>query len=284
MSRPHPFHGDANVHGEDLWPDRKRPAGTVVGIAFMAVLTLLFGFGTVVAFAGGDVTWAVMSLYTTMLCGQVLGLGLYLRWRPLRLRSGTPRIRRTGDGHTGIAFRYSGWGYFWYFGLFATGAAGLVPFALLGLGEGVAGSLIAVTALLAALFLVAVVVIVLVRAPGRLILTPDGLWHRGLTFTGYSPWEAAALVDAATVGGAPAVMVHVDPSERNRSRSFLPAWLGIREQELLPFVVVRDQWLATDPALVYRTVRHYHLNPGDRVELGTEAAVERVRQRRFLIA
>jgi hypothetical protein len=275
MSRPNPF------HDEDLWPDRERPAGTAAGVVFMGVLTLLFGLGAVVAVAGGDVVWAVVTVGTTVLCGQVLGLGVYLRRRQLRRRGGMPRTGRAEDGHAGIAFRYSGWGYFWYFGLFVTGAAGLVPFGLLGLGQGVAGSLIAVAALLAALFLVLVVVIVLVRAPGRLILTPDGLWHHGLTFTGYAPWEAAALVDAATVGGAPAVMVHVDPSERNRSRSFLPARLGIREQELLPFVVVREQWIAADPALVYRTVRHYHLNPGDRPELGTEAAVERVRERRF---
>jgi hypothetical protein len=62
-----------------------------------------------------------------------------------------------------------------------------------------------------------------------------------------------------------------------------PRALAGWEQRLFPLVAVQVPWLNSDPAVVYRALRHYWENAEHRVELPGESAVERVRQGRLLL-
>ncbi|GGN63061.1 hypothetical protein GCM10010112_21920 [Actinoplanes lobatus] len=279
---PQNFHldGDGPTDREEPWPVPGRSPLLILVVIFLSVLAVVLGGLAVAALAEGSRIAAAVCAWGALLFGHVAGLSVYLRWRPLRQRARTPRIDGTSDG-AGVSFRYSAWGYYWSTTvvLFAVGA--LAPIIAAGFSNGILGWLISIAIALTGLLLIALYGLMLARAPGKLILTPQGLHHRGLTFEQYAPWSAVLLVAPATVNRARSVMVHLEPSAEVRVRNVVPARFGVREQALLPDIVVRDPWLLADPMLVYRTVRHYQEHPEHRGELSGEAALERIAQRRF---
>ncbi|GAA4937648.1 hypothetical protein [Actinoplanes utahensis] len=258
-----------------LWEPRRTPGWAVpftavTGLAAVAALIL-----SARSAAGGSGGWSALALLFAVLSGHAAGYGVYLGWCPGRRG---PRMPETTA--TGTAFSYSRWGYYWYVSLVGLAVTGLTVFALLSFGNGVAGLLFAVCTLLVCLAGAAVAGLMLCLAPGRLTLTPDGLHHRSLSFTQYSPWSSVFAVEPVEIGHERAVVVEVEASEADRIRHYLPRPLR-PEHPLLPSIVVTDTWLATDPLLVYETLWHYHANPDDRAELGTPAALERILHRRW---
>lgn len=112
-------------------------------------------------------------------------------------------------------------------------------------------------------------------ARGRLVLRPDGIYHRTFTFEHFAPWPAVVDVHAGN-HGFPVIVVRAFPTEHTRVRR--TAWLGKQpEFSLLPFLVVRCRWLAIDPAIAYHALRYYHAHPEARGELRTAAGAQRIR-------
>lgn len=60
-------------------------------------------------------------------------------------------------------------------------------------------------------------VVFLRLAPGRLVLTPDGIYHRSLTFEHYVPWFTVYAFSAET-GDTPMLAIKANPSDGTRLR------------------------------------------------------------------
>jgi hypothetical protein len=110
---------------------------------------------------------------------------------------------------------------------------------------------------------------------GAIALTPQGVRHRSWTFDSYLPWDQVVSVSAGLLDGqliTLAAFDNVHPMFHRRSRLWRQP-----EYRLAPHTAIRGMYLAVDPALALHTLRFYHENPAARVELGTDAAVRRVR-------
>ncbi|WP_433790144.1 hypothetical protein [Actinoplanes sp. CA-252034] len=286
LSRNFHFEGGTwDAEHRDPWAgDRPRlPGRAVPGLVIIALITPLFLVGAVLAAARGEWTMAAGFGAWGGFCGHIAGSVAFVRWRPFRSKA-LPTTAVTPDGVTGLCFRYSGWAYFWLLGMI--GWSALVPLAIATVwfvtgGVAVIGSVVLVGV---ALLVLAQVVATLSLAPGRLIATPDGLYHRGQLITQYSPWSQVTSVEAGRAGRARLVRVRVTASAADRPRILLRPWfLPAEERVTLPGIVLRDPWLAVDPRLVHQALRHYLLNPAHRGELGGPAAVERIEQGRLFL-
>lgn len=51
---------------------------------------------------------------------------------------------------------------------------------------------------------------------------------------------------------------------------------GSGEVQFLPIMIIRNAWLATDPATVYHALSFYGSHPDLRTELGTPDALDRI--------
>lgn len=256
-----------------LWGTRYPPRWMLPFIAVTALLTVAGVVLTVRAL--GRATWAETGIWLgfTALFGHLAGYAVYLRWVPLRRGPAMP-----DNDPCGTAFSYSKWAYYWYVAPVALAVPGLAWFAWL------SGSALFTTVVLGVCVVVAVPAAFMVHlAPGRLTLAPEGVHHRGLTLVQFAPWASIVAIEAIEAGHERTIVVDVDPSGDDRIRHYLPRFLHA-VHPLLPAVVVSDTWLLTDPTLVHETLRHYLDNPADRAELGTRAAVDRVRHRRFTVA
>jgi hypothetical protein len=112
-------------------------------------------------------------------------------------------------------------------------------------------------------------------ARGRLVLSPDGIYHRSFTFEHFAPWHAVVDVSARHHGN-PLILVRAFPTDDTLVRR--TAWLGKQSEfALLPFLVVRCRSLAVDPAVAYHALRYYHAHPEARGELRTVAGEQRIR-------
>ncbi|WP_430790898.1 hypothetical protein [Actinoplanes sp. G11-F43] len=250
-----------------LWGTRYPPRWILPFITVTGALTV-----AALALAGqsaGRGSWAGagMCLGFAALCGHLAGYGVYLRWIPLRRGPAMPENDPCGTG-----FAYSKWAYYWYVTPVVLAVLGLAWFGWLSDSVLLAG-----VVLVCCLAGAVPVGIMCYLAPGRLTLSPDGVHHRGLALTQFSPWTSIAGVGAIESGQERTIVIDVDPGDDDRIRHFLPK----DTHPLLPAIVVSDTWLLTDPTLVHETLRHYLDNPGDRHELGTRAAVDRIRHRRF---
>lgn len=112
-------------------------------------------------------------------------------------------------------------------------------------------------------------------AAGAVILTPSGIFHRSWAFDSYLAWDQAVSVWPGQLDGqCITVAARSDAAPRFQRRSRL--WKQ-PEYRRAPETAIRGMYLAIDPALAYHTVRFYHADPVARSELGTDAAVDRVR-------
>jgi hypothetical protein len=117
-------------------------------------------------------------------------------------------------------------------------------------------------------------------ARGRLVLRPDGIYHRSFTFEHFAPWHAVVDVSARQFRD-PVIVVRAFPTEDTRIRR--TSWLGNQQEfKLLPFLAVRGRSLAVDPAVAYHALRYYHAHPEARAELGTFAGEQRIRSGNLL--
>lgn len=110
---------------------------------------------------------------------------------------------------------------------------------------------------------------------GAVILTPSGVYHRSWAFDSYLPWDQAVSVSAGQPGGQWITLAaYGNAHPRIQRRSLL--WKQ-PEYKLAPHTAIQGMYLAIDPGLAFHSLRFYHTNPAARAELGTDAAVRRVR-------
>lgn len=114
---------------------------------------------------------------------------------------------------------------------------------------------------------------------GELLVSAQGIRYRALAYDIELGWDCVEQVSVVGGDGQRIVIVaynNMTPSVQGRS------WLSklrkaVLEQAAEATVVVRGGALSVNPALAFHTLRYYHQNPAARAELGTDAAVQRVR-------
>ena len=249
-----------------------------VGYLALMVLVLIAIAGG--AFISGDAATGILVAAGAVYLFHVVGFAASTRWSPRR-RQGTGTAATTPDGERGVRFRYSAWPYYWLtmlllltdLGLLAIAAIAVATATLAGVVTGVAAVALAAPI---AWFLVAVVRL----APGAVILTPSGVWHRSLTFSQFVPWQAITQVMSGQIG-VPVIVAEASAAPGIRIRRYTGRF-GTRELRYLPSVMVAAYWLAADPASVYHALSCYHAHPELRAELSTPDGVRRIAEGRAI--
>jgi len=121
---------------------------------------------------------------------------------------------------------------------------------------------------------------------GELVISAEGIRYRTLAYDAWMEW--AALQSVSIVGGDSLRIVlmgyaNMTPSVQGRSWLMRPS-KAVLAQAAEATVGIRGVSLSVDPALAFHTLRYYHANPEARAELGTDAAVRRVRAGAVLTA
>lgn len=123
---------------------------------------------------------------------------------------------------------------------------------------------------------------------GWLLVSPDGVYQRGWTFTSYLPWHSITAVHPYYTDG-PCILVLAEDATPWKRRQILRVWKADKLPDTSrddgrgpqPMIVIRGQFLAADPALVLHLLAYYAKHPEARGELGTEAALRRARAGAF---
>ncbi|GAA4602793.1 hypothetical protein BJY16_004373 [Actinoplanes octamycinicus] len=278
-----------------------RLAQATVGSGVVAVLLLAAAVWSAIA---GDAGAALACGIAVLLLGHLFGLLLNLWVRPHNTGD-RMRITRIDDGTPGLTFGYSRRLYYWY-------SAFLTLLTLAQAALALRTPPLAVGALLSA----SALYVLLRHAPGRLALTPDGVYHRGIRTEQFVPWQSIrevvpdeqARIPVITLPAAPAASPSATsasatfPSAASPSATFPSATspsavsadlsLVALPEGPVPTARVRPSlfrtsdcvtiqipWLAADPVLVLQTLRWYHANPAHRFELSFQIAVDRARHR-----
>jgi hypothetical protein len=243
----------------------------VLGTVVLGAFTAAAAAAAVWQILQGDVVTALALAGVAAYLGHVFGLALHGVLAGRR-RNDATGVTPTADG---LTFRYAAAPTYW---LAAT--TGLTTVLLVGatilaaLQGGVQGYVIAAVLALGAALLGWFFVVLLRLAPGRVVVSVNGIHHRGLTFTHDVAWHAVRDVVAAWSNG-PLVVIKTMPSSDTVTHNYL-GWTRTSSRPLSPFTTVPGTWLAADPAALLRVVAYYLLNPDDRAELATAASLRRI--------
>lgn len=114
---------------------------------------------------------------------------------------------------------------------------------------------------------------------GELLMSAQGIRYRSLAYDAWMEWPALQRV--SIVGGDSLRIVlmgyaNMAPTVLGRSWLMRPS-KAVLAQAAEATIAIRGVSLSVDPALAFHTLRYYHANPEARAELGTDAAVRRVR-------
>ncbi|GLY32513.1 hypothetical protein Kisp02_58780 [Kineosporia sp. NBRC 101731] len=164
-----------------------------------------------------------------------------------------------------MAFRYSRWAYYWLSVVLGACAAGCFGYAVAaGRYVSVAGVVLSLVFAGFGLYLLWFLVTMLRTAPGVVVISPTGIYHRSLTFEHFVPWESVTEV-AARNHQTPWITVKAFPLEGTRTKNhagrFSPGAEG------LPFMIIRAYWLGANAIPAYLAVRRYFYSPEQRAEL-----------------
>ncbi|MEU4235901.1 hypothetical protein [Actinoplanes sp. NPDC026619] len=209
-------------------------------------------------------TFVFTPLLLAHLIGQVINLGL----RP------SPSIRPpaagvTDQGEPGQAFRYARWPAYWGMAGLALGAAFMTLFAVdLGQAGGAAWALAVVFAGFG-LAAAACVVVELRLAPGMVVLTPTGIYHRASRHEHFVPWPAVTDVLATERRRMPCIIVRAAPADGIRLRRYLGP-LAMADKPTL--MIIPTYWLGANAVPAYRAMRYYFEHPDERPALGAPHA------------
>ncbi|BCJ46681.1 hypothetical protein GCM10010168_37970 [Actinoplanes ianthinogenes] len=241
------------------WRDRRpspRLVQATVGSGFLAALLLAAGvWSAVVGDAGAALACGAAVLILGHLCGLLLNL-----WVRPHNTGDRVWISRIDDGTPGLTFGYSRRLYYWYASFLTLLTVTQATLAL-------RSPALAVGALLTA----APLYVLLRHAPGRLALTPDGVYHHGVWTQQFVPWQAVREILPGEQARVPVIALPATPSPDARVRRSL-----FRAPD---DVAIQVPWLAAEPSLVLQTLRWYHANPAHRFELSFQIAADRVHQR-----
>jgi hypothetical protein len=267
------FANQASGSVPEGWPRATRSGLVTVILVFLALLAVGLVAGAVLVALSGDVAVSALLAAAALYLTHVVGLGVSLSRDPRR--GGPPPAAGVTDrGEPGLAFRFAPGPYYWLTSVLVLTSLGLLATAVAAAAGGPVGWLVAIAATAGAAFLGWYAVIVLRLAPGRLVLTPHGIYHRSLTFEHYTPWSAVYEVRAVPAE-QPLIVVKAHTSDDARLRRSTDRRLaGDYEAQFLPFVAVRSLWLRSNSELAYRTFDHYLRHPEDRPELATTTALK----------
>lgn len=115
--------------------------------------------------------------------------------------------------------------------------------------------------------------------PGAVLLTPDGIRHRGWSFDSYLPWESVAGVKAAYSDHRMVLLIGFANAQWTRRYTTL-IW-RIDKLPPVPMIELDCRKFAMDDVLLLHFVSFYTNNPTMRAELGTDAARARFEARDF---
>jgi hypothetical protein len=249
----------------DGWPKPERSARRLFSAAFLTLIAVVIAVAAVVVALGGDARQALGFTVGALLIGHVAGMSISLLRRP-RPASGPPRTGITDQGERGIAFPYARMPYYWLCATVGLVVVGAVAFAVvMAIGGSPRGWVLAAVAVLCAAFVVWFLVIVLRLAPGTIVLTPTGIYHRSLVLEHFVPWDAVVDV-LAREGRTPWITVKAMSTSGTREHRYTGR-VGAFEGQFLPFMVARTMWLGANALPAYRALRYYFERPAERSKL-----------------
>ncbi|WP_436529615.1 hypothetical protein [Actinoplanes sp. HUAS TT8] len=250
----------------DGWPRARRSVGRILSLAGCVLLGLTAAFLAVGSALDGGVTEAVAFGGGALLLAHLAVPGIMTMRRPEP--SARPSVEGVNDrGERGLAFTYSRWLYYCLavtLALTVLGLAGAASASALG---GTSSGW-AVAALFAApgIYLAWLLIVMLRLAPGTVVLTSTGVYHRSLYVEHFVPWEAISGVRPVP-GPSPWIAVVAGPAGATRIRRH-GGPLGPKA-EGLPLMIIRAQWLRPDALPAYQALKHYLEHPGERLHLDT---------------
>nr|GID88994.1 hypothetical protein Ade03nite_79180 [Actinoplanes derwentensis] len=102
--------------------------------------------------------------------------------------------------------------------------------------------------------------------PGRVVLTPAGVYHQSLTSESYTPWDA--IYDVGVNSQLPLIVIraHPSPNARHRARTRRPNRF---EEGFRPSIVIGAPALGANARPVLRSLEHYLRHPENRNRLNT---------------
>jgi hypothetical protein len=124
-------------------------------------------------------------------------------------------------------------------GLLVLGAAGFAV--AMAMSSTMRGWVLAAVAAVCAAFIGWFLTVVLRLAPGVIVLTPTGIYHRSLALEHFVPWDAVVDI-VAREGRDPWITVKAMPTSGTRERKHTGR-LSAFEGQFLPFMVARTMWL-----------------------------------------
>ncbi|AXB45110.1 hypothetical protein [Amycolatopsis albispora] len=110
---------------------------------------------------------------------------------------------------------------------------------------------------------------------GEVRLSPEGIRHRGWSYTSFLPWTAFAG-GKATFRGTPYVLAIAYANAPWERKQYAPLW-RIDRLPPKPMIAVNCAAFAIDRTLLYHFIMFYLDNPAARAELGTERSLQRAR-------
>jgi hypothetical protein len=248
------------------WPKPMRSFGRALTGVFFGLVALLMFVVVAAAIATGDPLQVATFGLGAILLGHLSGLAIAMARRP-RPNDKPPTAGVTDEGEEGTAFPYSRWQYYWLSMVLGSGGLLVVGFAVVSATKGTAaGWALAVVAALFAAFDGWFLTVLLRLAPGVVVLTPTGIYHRSLVLEHFVPWDAVVDV-LAREGRTPWVTVKAMPMTGMREHRHTGR-LGAFEAQFLPFIVVRTMWLGANAVPAYSFLRYYFEHPEERSALG----------------
>ncbi|WP_157437784.1 hypothetical protein [Actinoplanes subtropicus] len=241
----------------------------VLAAAGFVVLTLVTAAVAAAAIATGEVADAIIFGVGTLLLAHLAGMSINIMQRP-RPADHPPVTDVNDQGETGLSFRYAFWPYYWLsvvFGLFALGAVAFA--AVIARQATPAGWVLAILGLASGVLIGWYLVVLLRLAPGKIVLTPTGVYHRSLFLEHFMPWEAVVDV-LAREGPSPWITVKALPTNRTRERRYTGR-IGGFEGQALPFMIARTQWLGANALPAYKAIKYYFEHPDERRKLAESA-------------
>lgn len=261
------------------WSDTKR-LKWYLGLAWLAILALV-SFGSALLVMNGESSRAAKYLLIFgLLIATTVVIGFDSR---VRLRKGGGKKIRTATDSQGRPATRVPYSWIAFAGssllmalLVAIFAAATYDFASsLGTGESKAplGAALAFGAI--GLFFATYFIQVIRKkiSLGQLLLTPQGLEHRGWGYESRLPWNGVMHVSTLN-GDGPEVWIRGSDNQVEQRRT-AKLWGGKPPRSA--GIAIQGKSLGVDPALFYYMVNYYLTQPDARAELGTDSAIQRAK-------
>ena len=246
------------------WPKPSGAPRRVSSIVFFALFTLVCAVVTVAAIDARQFDQVAFFGLGVLLFGHLAGMSISFLRSP-RAATRQPPLGVTDQGERGLAFPYARRAYYW---LTSVLTLIVIFFVVLASALAHAGTpvawVIVVVAIASALFIVWFLATFLRLAPGKIVVTPSGIYHRSLTFEHFVPWQTVEFVRARE-GRSPWILIKALKASGTRERrytGFLSAGA-----EGLPSMIVRAYWLGANALPAYLTIKHYFESPHERSAL-----------------